>query len=137
MFHKCFEENLKTIVVYHLSIKHIAKKYYIVSVCHLRIHWIDFIKTFHFALIPASWDLVYCPIVGNRSSSRSIDFMRNIHINVLAKQVLSKWMHFFEMFCLCSIAELQQNIDMCYLSEKPKKFLRTLFLMFISSCYFI
>ena len=36
----------------------------------LQIHWAVFLKTYHFELIPAFWNLIYFPIVGNHSYFR-------------------------------------------------------------------
>ena len=65
----------------------------------LATRWVVFIKTFHFTLIPDSWNLVYCTIDGTIQISESTDVMWNSHINVLSK-VLSKWMQFQNIFFL-------------------------------------
>ena len=58
--------------------------------------------------------------------SGSTDFMRNSHINVLSKQVLTLHFPMFPFPCY-----------MLYVREINEKFLGTLLLMFISSCYFL
>ena len=45
-FGKNFEKTLSTSVNYDPYIRHVAKKYYIVSIRCLRMHWAIFIKTF-------------------------------------------------------------------------------------------
>ena len=101
----------------------------------LATHWVVFIKTFHFTLIPDSWNLVYCTVHGTIQISESTDVMGNSHINVLSKQVLSKWMQFQNIFFLW---ELYQTSDMLYVTEIAEKFLFvTKVYILIFSCYFI
>ena len=56
MFRKVFERYYNLLFLYSTC----SKKY-----CWLGSHWVVFIKTFHAALILASWDLILCSIIGN------------------------------------------------------------------------
>ena len=106
--HSCFEKALNATVVYHCSIQHVPKKYYILYIRCLRI---AFIKTSHLALILGSWDLIYCPIVGNRSNFRKYWFHeKEPHkLSIETSYRINRWTNecIFKMFCLrenCSIS---------------------------------
>ena len=130
MFRKNFERVCSLSSLYFICCK---KKYYIGSIRCLRIHWAVFIKTFHFALIHASWDLIYCPIVGNHSNFRKYWFHAKQSHNVLSKQVLSKWTLFQNVLSSWEFQHITNKLDVRKIDEKS---LSTFLLMFISSYYF-
>ena len=90
MFRKNFEYHCSLSSLYLICSKEMLNCIHTLN----EIHWTVFIKAFQFALISDSWNLVYCPTVGNHWNYRKYCFHSNQSHNVSSKNILSKWMQF-------------------------------------------
>ena len=73
-------------VVYHFSIQHVVN---FATCCNIACNLLSrFVETFHFALIPASWNLI-CPIIGNHSNLMKYGFYKKQSHKCFFETILS------------------------------------------------
>ena len=90
-----------------------------------------FMKMFHFALIPAFWNLICCPYFGNHSIFRIYWVHTKQSYKRIAETILCYWMHFQNFLCLW---ELQKITGALCVRENVENILNTVPL-FVTLCY--